>query len=313
MELYFAPMEGITGSIYRKAHNDIFGGIDKYYAPFLYANPTGTIGKRAYLEIAPEYNEGIKVVPQLLTNNVSDFIVTAGTLRAMGYDEININLGCPSGTVVRKYRGCGLLADPDRLDAFLYGVYEASEKERIKVSIKTRLGISKPSEFERIMMIYSKYPVFLLIIHPRVREEFYSGQVHLDVFGRTVFPALCYNGDIKKPEDISGLREIFPHVDKYMIGRGLLADPALAARVRGRGPVVNEELGRFHERLFTDYDRMLNGSIKVVSLMKEQWQFWKELTDDEGKDKIRTLMRIKEKKEYYSAAQQLINDLHLEP
>ena len=122
-QLYFAPMEGITGSIYRRAHHRIFGGVDRYYAPFIFTNPKGKISKKDLLEIAPEYNEGCRVVPQLLSNCAEDFIATAHTLKGMGYDEVNLNLGCPSSTVASKGRGSGFLGEKEALKAFLTEIF----------------------------------------------------------------------------------------------------------------------------------------------------------------------------------------------
>ena len=163
-QLYFAPMEGITGSIYRRAHHRIFGGVDRYYAPFIFTNPKGKISKKDLLEIAPEYNEGCLVVPQLLSNCAEDFIATAHTLKGLGYDEVNLNLGCPSSTVASKGRGSGFLGEKEALKAFLADIFD---KTNMKISLKTRIGLNRADEFDDILDIYQAFPVEMLIVHPR--------------------------------------------------------------------------------------------------------------------------------------------------
>lgn len=159
-QLYFAPMEGITGSIYRRAHHRIFGGVDRYYAPFIFTNPKGKISKKDLLEIAPEYNEGCRVVPQLLSNCAEDFIATAHTLKGLGYDEVNLNLGCPSSTVASKGRGSGFLGEKEALKAFLADIFEKTD---MKISLKTRIGLNRADEFDDILDIYEAFPVEMLI------------------------------------------------------------------------------------------------------------------------------------------------------
>ena len=195
-QLYFAPMEGITGSIYRRAHHRIFGGVDRYYAPFIFTNPKGKISKKDLLEIAPEYNEGCRVVPQLLSNCAEDFIATAHTLKGLGYDEVNLNLGCPSSTVASKGRGSGFLGEKEALKAFLADIFDKTD---MKISLKTRIGLNRADEFDDILDIYQAFPVEMLIVHPRIRMDYYSGKPDMEAFekasARMPFP-VCYNGDI---------------------------------------------------------------------------------------------------------------------
>ncbi|MDE6844315.1 MAG: tRNA-dihydrouridine synthase family protein, partial [Lachnospiraceae bacterium] len=181
MMYYLAPMEGITTYIYRNAHARYFGGIDKYFTPFisdknLAANKNSVSDKsmnsREIRDILPDHNAGIPLVPQVLTNHADRFLAVASKIASYGYDTVNLNLGCPSGTVTAKKRGSGFLSVPDELDAFLYEIYE---KCPLKISIKTRLGVSDLSEWDRLLNIYAKYPIHELIIHTRLQQEFYTG------------------------------------------------------------------------------------------------------------------------------------------
>lgn len=120
MILSLAPMEGVTGSVFRRVHAECFGVLERYYTPFVAPPHAGsTFGGRAAREVDPERNRGLDVIPQLLTKDADEFVYAAGLLADMGYREVNLNLGCPSGTVFNKGKGSGFLRDPEALDAFL--------------------------------------------------------------------------------------------------------------------------------------------------------------------------------------------------
>jgi tRNA-dihydrouridine synthase len=180
MNFYFAPMEGLTGYIYRNAHNTFFNSkINKYFAPFIQANQSESFKARELNDLLPEHNEGISVVPQILTNRAKDFIHTSKKLKALGYKEINLNLGCPSKTVVTKNRGSGFLEKTKELDEFLEEIFTSFISE---ISIKTRIGIENEEEFYELLDIYNKYPIKELIIHPRLQQDFYQNKPNLAIF-----------------------------------------------------------------------------------------------------------------------------------
>ena len=179
MKFYYAPMESITIYLYRNIYEQLFGEIDKYYTPFIMPNGKRTFKTREFQDVLPEHNEGLHIVPQILTKSSEDFIRTAKELKELGYDEVNLNLGCPSRTVVAKQKGSGFLREPEVLDDFLTEIFEALD---MKISIKTRIGLRDTEEFEEILSIYNRHPVYELTIHPRLQQEFYKGKPHLDVF-----------------------------------------------------------------------------------------------------------------------------------
>lgn len=172
MKFYMAPLEGITGYVFRNAHYEYFHPADKYFTPFITPGLNSSLKSKALKDVLPENNHGPFIVPQILTNRADEFIYTEKQLGEMGYTEINLNLGCPSGTVVAKGRGSGFLAFRDKLDAFLDEIYSTAE---MKISIKTRLGKESAEEFEALLDIYNQYPLEELIIHPRTREDYYRG------------------------------------------------------------------------------------------------------------------------------------------
>ncbi|MBO5461465.1 MAG: tRNA-dihydrouridine synthase family protein [Ruminococcus sp.] len=273
MNLYFAPLEGITGYNLRSALHECFGHVDKYFIPFINPNQKGHFSTREKKDIMPENNPGMYAVPQILTNCVEDFVETAKKLQQYGYDEVNLNLGCPSKTVISKKRGSGFLAYPDELDRFLEEIFKQSP---IGISVKTRIGKESPDEFERLLKIYNQYPMKELIIHPRIQTDFYKKHPNLDVFEMAVKNSkntLCYNGDIFSMEDYRRFTERFPEVENIMIGRGLLMNPGFAREIAAGIRTDKETLRRFHDRVYEQYCETLFGERNVLYKMKEIWCF----------------------------------------
>ena len=163
--LYAAPMEGLTTYLWRQAHREIFGGADKYFTPFLSPNANLCFQRKELDEIQGEPD----TVPQLLTNRSEHFVWAARELQARGYQEVNFNLGCPSGTVTAKRKGSGLLACPEELERCLDGIFDALTNMR--VSVKTRIGKNDPAEWEALLALYSRYPIHELIVHPASRRS----------------------------------------------------------------------------------------------------------------------------------------------
>ena len=233
MKLYFAPLEGITGYLYRNAHYDHFSGVDKYFTPFLSPNQNRALNPKEIRDVLPENNKEIPLVPQILTNRGEFFLRAARELEERyGYEEVNLNLGCPSRTVTAKGKGAGFLAEREALDCFFQEVFE---KIRIRVSVKTRIGMDEPEEFRHLMKIFNKYPLHELIIHPRVQKDYYDNLPDWKAFGEAMRMSrnpVCYNGDIFTVEDFRRFRREFPEADKVMLGRGLLRNPLLAEEIR---------------------------------------------------------------------------------
>ena len=237
--IYAAPMEGITGYIYRKEHARHFGGCDRYFMPFIDPKDHASLMKKEKKDIAPENNTGIPVVPQILTNRADRFLTTARMLEDLGYGELNLNLGCPSGTVVSRGKGSGFLASPDRLRAFFEKIFDGLADSSLLLSVKTRLGMKSPEEMAALMEIYNDYPISELIIHARVREDYYKHPVRLEAFQEALSVSrhpICYNGDLLDFEAVERFRKRFPQVDRLMLGRGMIAEPGLPLQLAEKGP-----------------------------------------------------------------------------
>ena len=271
MELYFAPLEGITDHIYRRIHRRYFPGVDRYFTPFLSPTQNHIFPPRERKQILPENNRDVPLTPQLLTKNAADFLWAANALEDMGYEEVNLNVGCPSSTVTAKGKGAGLLGDLDGLRRLLDGIFDASVP--VRISVKTRLGMRDAEEFASILAVYNDYPISQLIIHPRTKTEMYGGTVHLDAFEKALAASrapVCYNGDVRTAADIRAIRSRFPAIGAIMIGRGLAADPALVCRAEG-GASGRDTLKKFHQELCGAYCAAFGGPGSAIHRMKAIW------------------------------------------
>ena len=271
MDFYFAPMEGSTGYIYRNAHKAMFNNIEKYFSPFIIANQSESFRTRELNDILPKNNQGLVLIPQLLTNQAKDFIHTSKKIKLLGYNEINLNLGCPSGTVVSKNRGAGFLSKREELDVFLDEIFSQSIT---KISVKTRIGKDQPEEFYDLIEIFNKYPIEELIIHPRVQKDFYRNKPNLIIFKEALRMSknpICYNGDIFTAKDYKEFSAAFPSVGTVMLGRGLLANPGLISDIKNNSKLEKSLLKDFHDKIYNDYKGILFGDRNVLFKMKELW------------------------------------------
>ena len=316
MRYYLAPMEGITGYVYRRVQHALFPAFDKYFSPFLVPRPKKTFHSREVKEILPQNNEGITLVPQLLTNRAEDFIRAACRLQEYGWQEINLNLGCPSGTVVSKGKGAGFLVQPRLLEEFLDEIFSAfpvsgGEEGCMRISLKTRLGMEDAEEFLYLMEIFRRYPLKELIIHPRVREDYYGNRPDWNAFGQALesapFPVV-YNGDLFTVEDVSRFRERFPQADTVMLGRGAVADPSLIRQLKGGEALSAGELQEFLARLASDYGEALSGERDVLFKLKELWFYLAGLFP-EGEAELKRIRKVQSMPEYRAAVRNLLRTL----
>lgn len=284
MRYYFAPLEGITDATFRRLHQKHFSGVDRYFMPFISPTIHRCLTHREARELPKADSVAFAAVPQLLGKNVEDMLWAIDTCKELGYGEVNINLGCPSGTVVSKGKGSGMLADPENLDRFLESIYT---KASLPVSLKTRIGLKEPEEFPRLLEIYNQYPVKELTIHPRVRTAFYKGDCHLEVFQYAVDNAkmpLCYNGNLNSVADIQAMQARFPSVESVMIGRGLIADPGMLSPEG----TTRDRLEAFLTELSDTYCVIFGSKRNAMFRLKDNWHYlialfegsekhWKEL------------------------------------
>lgn len=275
VKYYMAPLESVTTWIYRQAHAKIYGRLDKYFIPFLEPHEKRDFKTRELQEILPEHNENIYAVPQILTNRSEGFVKLAKALKDWGYEEVNLNLGCPSKTVVTKGKGSGFLAKPEELERFLTEIFDALSGE-VKISVKTRIGKEDPEEFPALLELFNKYPMEELIIHPRVQKDGYGNVPRLELYElaekQSVNP-LCYNGDLYTREQIRNFAERFPGTERLMFGRGFLRDPGLLYNEGKDLKDIFEKFWAFHDLVYEGYQERNMGDRNVLFKMKELWSY----------------------------------------
>ena len=302
MMIELAPMEGIITASYRRLFKKYYGGIDRYYTPFIAANQTHTFKEREKREFLP-FSEDL--VPQILTNSVDDFLWAARELGKVGYKEVNLNTGCPSGTVVAKGKGAGMLKDPELLDEFFQKIFSAAESEALPaISVKTRVGMFSYDEADELAQVFSRYPFSRIIVHPRVREDYYDGKPNPDAF--RCFYEICngtdlvYNGDLNSVSDVAEIKSLFPKISGVMLGRGVLMDPSLPLKIAGSGTVPDgDRLHDFLSELWDEYASYLSGERDVLFKMKDLWNFLGKAYPDNQRE-LKRIKKAKTRAEYES-------------
>ena len=305
MRYYFAPMEGLTDSIYRRLHHKYFPGVDRYYMPFLSPTIHRQLTHKEDRELPVADSVPFVAVPQVLTKVSEDFLWAAQVCLDRGYDEVNLNIGCPSGTVVSKGKGSGMLRNPADLDRFLEEIFTGSP---LPISVKTRLGLEKSEEFPAILEVLNRYPILELTIHPRVRKQFYDGTVDMEMFDYAVKNSrnpLCYNGDILTLSQAEALQEQYPEVQSVMVGRGLIADPGMLS-----GGTDKAALEGFMNELMAVYEVEFGGSRNAIFRLKENWGFLH--SRFEGCDKLwKRLRKTTDAAEFKSISAEIFHTLPL--
>ncbi len=275
MDIYMAPMEGVTNYVFRKVYIKNFSGVDKFFTPFITPHMKKGFSKSELMELDKDYNKGQYLIPQILTNNVQDFFKLSGEIKQMGYNELNINIGCPSATVTSKGRGSGFLQDTKALDKFFYEIFEKTVD--IKISIKTRIGFCDYSEWDDLVKVYEKYNFCEIIIHPRLRSDFYKNKVYIPAFieaCKILKSKLVYNGDVNTMEDFKILNEQLKEnkVDTVMIGRGLVRNPLLPEAIKTGAKITDlRKTVDFLDDIKEEYLSLDFGERNTLFKLKELW------------------------------------------
>ncbi len=274
--LILAPMRGIATMHYRKAFVRHFGGLDAEMAPFIPTVSAEKINPKLLKDVLPENNSGLPLIPQLIGNNAADFVNMASALHELGYKEVNWNLGCPHKPIRNKQRGSGLIPHPERVDELLETLCAESP---CKISVKVRLGVSDKSELMNLIPVLNRYPLSEVIVHPRTAMQMYDGKADLGAFAlafQEIKLPVCYNGDITDLEFFQTLDKCFPALDKFMLGRGLLANPFLCEVIKSGNPVTEnaiERLKGFHDEVMANYKTVIDGDVPMLGKMKEFWVY----------------------------------------
>lgn len=310
LRLSLGPFQGITDAPFRNVFKKHFGGIDKFYTPFFTGIQKDHAKNMQVEEIDPRCNDVETLTPQILSTDAEEMLRFASQCKALGYKEINLNMGCPFPRVANKKRGCGLLPYPEKIDALLGRVFEEID---LKFSVKCRLGYFSPDEIVPVIEVFNQYPLSELIIHPRIGKQLYKGDADVQRFVALI-PAikvpLVYNGDIVSVESFEKICEEVKPVNEFMLGRGLLANPFLAEDIRVMPQATLNRTDRLHDYvndLYEDRLRHAGGSPKVLGRMKELWSYLMH-SFDEPQDIWRKIKKINALKEYEEAVETVFRE-----
>lgn len=275
MKIWLAPLHGITTYTFRNCLCRHFAGIDFFMSPFLPVQELSKLNVRNWRDIWPENNTLRPIVPQLMGNNPSHFVDTMRVLHDIyGYQDFNWNLGCPVSQVTRHRRGCGLMPFTDEVAAVALAV---SQQTNFHFSIKMRLGMHEPTECLRILDALKSLPIDFFVIHPRLGEQMYNGIPDLAGFSE-VFQhtdrKIVYSGDIFSALNYENYQRLFPQIDEWMLGRGLLRNPFLAEEIN------NINCGNKQTRFAHYYQDLVDcllptrKEIGTLSNLKELWHYY---------------------------------------
>lgn len=277
-DIYFAPLQESTDFVYRRAHAIHFGGVDKYFSPYMLVQKDGGLKKSHLRDTLPENCSGYNLVPQIMAGNAADFVLLAKHLIDSGYNEINWNLGCPYPMVTNKGMGSGLLPHPDKIREILDSALAQLD---CKVSVKLRAGLVSNEEIFQVLQVLNDFPLLEVIFHPRIAKQLYNGSPDWELFKQVselIKHPIVYNGDISTPEEMVNAQNTFTSVSSWMIGRGLLKNPFLALEIKGvQLPGKGEKtalLERFHEEIFGNYATMLSGQGHLITRMIKFWEYF---------------------------------------
>jgi tRNA-dihydrouridine synthase len=276
--IYSSPLQGFTDFRFRNAFQRFFGGIDKYIAPYIRVNGNLEIKPGNERDILPANNSSLNLIPQTITKDADEFLFVAKHVQTLGYTELNWNLGCPYPMIAKRGMGSGLLSRPDTINEILTRV---SAETDIKVSVKMRLGYESSQEIFHVLPVLERYRLANITIHPRIGKQLYRGEVDLNAFeeclGQTSHKVF-YNGDITSVHRFREMKERFPTINNWMIGRGMIADPFLPAMIKADNPFYPENryevFSSFHDALFSSYEEALSGQKHLLMKMYSFWEFF---------------------------------------
>jgi tRNA-dihydrouridine synthase len=274
--IYLAPIQGFTDFVYRKAYSQLFPEVDKYFIPYISVKNNQVL-KKYEKEISLLNNPQKRVIPQVLAKNETELLFLAELLKETGYNEINLNLGCPFPMVTNRGKGAGILPYPEKLKTMLAVFYEKSD---LKLSIKLRAGLVSPKEIEAIIPVLNDFPLTEIIFHPRIAKQLYKGEFNDDAFRfavKNLKHKLVYNGDVFSLHDYNKRTQQFPEIENWMLGRGILMNPFLPAEINNISVSADEKiekLKKFHQLIFEGYSETMDNTGNVLNKMKQFWSYF---------------------------------------
>lgn len=308
--LLSSPLQGFTDFRFRNAFHHYFGGIDTFYAPYIRLQGKMVIKNSYQLDLAPENNSTLEIIPQVMTNDPDEFLFVVKYVQSLGYKELNWNLGCPYPMVTKSGMGSGMICQPAKIDDVLHKAHNESD---IIVSMKMRMGYDNPEEILDTFPILDKYPLKNVAIHARIGKQLYKGPVDLEAFEKCI-PAtkhkLYYNGDITSVSAFKAIQERFPSIDHFMIGRGLIADPFLPSMIKNNTTEYPKDrweiFSQFHDTIYQQYDEYLSGPTPIKMKMQGFWQYFAETTSNPHKT-YKAIKKAANPQKYRQAVNQILH------
>jgi tRNA-dihydrouridine synthase B len=278
LAIHSSPLQGFTDFRFRNAFQRFFGGIDKYIAPYIRLDGNSEIKRGNERDLLPANNSSLDLIPQIITKDADEFLFVARHVQKLGYTELNWNLGCPYPMVAKRGMGSGLLNTPGKIDEILTRV---SAETEIQISVKMRLGYENPREIFQVLPVLERYRLANITIHPRIGKQLYKGEVDLKTFEECLGQSshkIFYNGDITSVQSFREIKERFPTINHWMIGRGLIADPFLPSMIKADNPVYPENryetFNSFHDALFSSWEEALSGPKHLLIKMYSFWEYF---------------------------------------
>ncbi len=308
LPICFAPLQGYTEAVYRQAHARVFGGIDTYYAPFVRIEH-GEIRRKDVRDVNPENNRGVHLIPQLMASGPERLERIMPLFIENGFTDVNINLGCPFPLLAKRHNGAGMLPHPAEVEALLRAATD--HYPDVRFSVKLRLGWDNAEECLALLSLFNELPLSHLILHPRLGIQQYKGEVDekaFEAFYNDCRKPLFYNGDVRTTDDIHRIGNRFPRLAGIVIGRGLLANPALASEYREGKAISPDEMakkvGRLHAEVFAAYQAQLQGG--EMQLLMKMKSFWEYLLPDGNRKAKKTIHKTTKMANYQAAVSNLL-------
>lgn len=305
LPIFFAPLQGYTDDVYRRTHHKLVGAIKTYYTPFVRVE-AGSIRSKDLRDIAPENNKDIPVVPQIIFGNRKEFEYLTDRVEALGYNEIDLNMGCPFPLQARHGRGSGLLSDTATIADILDGI---KARTNILFSVKMRLGWEDSDEYKKVIELLNGVKLQHITLHPRTGIQQYKGSIDESRFNeacRISENPIIYNGDILTLDDIKRIEDNYPQIKGIMIGRGLLGTPSLAQEYNSGETWSNsrriELMLGMHDALMAEYAKILKGDVQMLNKMRTFWEYSEPLL---GRKPYKKIMKSGNLKNYLNAVNEL--------
>tara|TARA_R110000765_G_scaffold124118_3_gene221221 strand:- start:1424 stop:2368 length:945 start_codon:yes stop_codon:yes gene_type:complete len=309
--LLSSPLQGFTDFRFRNAFHKYFGGIDTYYAPYIRLNGKMVIKNSYQKDLQPENNTTLEVIPQVMTGDADEFLFVVKYIQSLGYKELNWNLGCPYPMVTKQGMGSGLICNPEKIEHILKRAHEETD---VVVSMKMRMGYENAEEILDVFPILDSYPLKNIAIHARIGKQLYKGGVDLDAFQRCVESTkhkLYYNGDITTVAKFTEMKERFPTIDHFMMGRGLIADPFLPSMIKNNTSEYPKDrwkiFSEFHDTIYRQYDEALSGPTPIKMKMQGFWEYFSQATSNPQKA-FKKIKKANNPKAYQQAVREILNN-----